>query len=89
RTERQNKIQKTDVVDITKIKWSPPMGLKSLSLIFDVHRNTMSKWLKSQIICNRQLSPRRWEVATFELPYDLNADNNIEMNSSMQETDFF
>ncbi|MBN2588311.1 MAG: hypothetical protein JXA96_00485 [Sedimentisphaerales bacterium] len=51
------------------------MGLKELSQIFDVHRNTMSKWLKDQIICNRQLSPRKWEVATFELPYDLTSDN--------------
>lgn len=58
-------------IDITKVKWSQPMGIKSLSQIFDVHRNTMSKWLKNQIVCNRQISPRRWEVATYELPYDL------------------
>lgn len=67
---RQNK-----KIDVTKVKWSHPMGLKSLSQIFDVHRNTMSKWLKNQIICNRQLSPRRWEVAIYELPYDLVSDD--------------
>ena len=61
-------------IDVTKIKWSRPMGLKQLSQIFEVHRNTMAKWLKDQVICNRQLSPRRWEVAVFELPYDLEED---------------
>lgn len=55
-------------VDSSKIKWSQPMGLKGLSQIFDVHRNTMSKWLKDQIICNQQLSPRRWRVASYEMP---------------------
>lgn len=57
-------------IDVTKVKWSHPMGLKELSQIFEVHRNTMSIWLKDQIICNRQLSPRRWEIAVFELPCD-------------------
>jgi hypothetical protein len=61
-------------VNVTKMKWSHPMGLKELSQIFEVHRNTLAKWLKEQIICNRQLSPRRWEVAIFELPYDLKED---------------
>ena len=61
-------------IDVTKIKWSRPMGLKQLSQIFEVHRNTMAKWLKDQVICNRQLSPRRWEVAVFELPYYLEED---------------
>ena len=61
-------------MDVTKVKWSRPMGLKQLSQIFEVHRNTMAKWLKRQIICNRHLSPRRWEIATFELPYDLGKD---------------
>ena len=59
-----------DNIDVTKVKWSHPMGLKELSLIFEVHRNTMAKWLKDQVICNRQLSPRRWEVAISELPYN-------------------
>ncbi len=61
-------------LDVTKEKWSHPMGLQELAQIFDVHRNTMSAWLKDQTICNRQLSPRRWEVAMFELPYDLERD---------------
>lgn len=77
---------KNNKIDVTEIKWSPPMGLKSLSQIFDVHRNTMSKWLKDQTICNRQLSPRRWEVALFELPCDLSSDNN-ELGS--QNYNFF
>ena len=61
-------------MDVTKMKWSDPLGLKELSQIFEVHRNTMAKWLKKQIICNRHLSPRRWEVTTFELPYNLKED---------------
>jgi hypothetical protein len=64
------------IVDFTKIEWSQPMGLKELSQIFDIHRNTMSKWLKDQVICNQQLSPRRWRVATFELPKEYNGKNN-------------
>ena len=63
-------------LDVTKIKWSSPMGLKNLSQIFDVHRNTMSKWLREQTICNRQLSPRRWEIALFELPCEFTDDSN-------------
>ena len=61
-------------MDVTKVRWSHPMGIKELSQIFEVHRNTMAKWLKNQNICNRHLSPRRWEVATFELPYNLEED---------------
>ena len=80
--------RKENNIDITKVKWSHPMGLKSLSNIFDVHRNTMSKWLRDQTICNRQLSPRRWEVAIFELPYDLTSDN-IEINSLANRDEFF
>ena len=57
--------------DINHVKWSQPMSVKGLSQIFDVHRNTMSKWLKDQVICNQQLSARRWRVATFEIPADL------------------
>ena len=68
-------MKKKNNVDVTKIQWSRPMGIKELSQIFDVHRNTMSEWLKNQIICNRQLSPRRWQIAVFELPCDLNTDN--------------
>jgi hypothetical protein len=57
--------------NVTKLRWSQPMGLKGLSQIFDVHRNTMSKWLKDQIIRNQQLSPRRWRVASYEMPDNL------------------
>ena len=62
---------KNDKIELTDVKWSTPMTIKELSQIFDVHRNTLSKWLKEQVITNRQLSPRRWEVAEFELPKDL------------------
>ncbi|MBN2182492.1 MAG: hypothetical protein JW715_11320 [Sedimentisphaerales bacterium] len=61
-------------VNETEVKWSRPMGLKELSQIFEVHRTTMSKWLKDQVVCNRQLSPRKWEVAVFELPYSSSTD---------------
>ena len=61
---------KNNKINVTKVKWSRPMGLKELSQIFEVHRNTMSGWVKNQTICNRQLSARRWEVAMYELPYD-------------------
>ena len=61
---------KNEKVNINKVKWTQPMTIKELSQIFDVHRNTLSKWLKNQVITNRQLSPRRWEVAEFELPKD-------------------
>lgn len=61
---------KSEKVDFSEIKWTQPMTIKELSQIYDVHRNTLSKWLKEQVITNRQLSPRRWEVAEFELPKD-------------------
>ena len=80
-------IKNTNNVDVTKIQWSHPMGLKDLSQIFDVHRNTISKWLKNQTICNRQLSPRRWEIAIFELPYEF-ASDTFEINSSEFNSDF-
>lgn len=73
-------MEKKFEMDVTKVQWSRPMGIKELSQIFDVHRNTMSVWLKDQTILNRQLSPRRWQVAPFEMPCDLNNDNDI--NSS-------
>lgn len=67
-------MRKNSVIDTKQVKWSHPMGLKTLSQIFDVHRNTMSKWLKDQVICNQQLSPRRWRVAIFELPIKYEED---------------
>jgi len=70
-------MEKKFEMDVTKVQWSRPMGIKELSQIFEVHRNTMSVWLKDQNILNRQLSPRRWQVAQFEMPYDLNNDNDI------------
>ena len=59
---------KASKVSITKTKWSRPMCIEELSKIFNIHRNTMSKWLKEQVICNRQLSPRRWQIPKYELP---------------------
>ena len=63
---------KNKKVKFNEIQWTQPMTIKELSQIFDVHRNTLSKWLKDQVIINRKLSPRRWEVAEFELPKDFN-----------------
>ena len=71
-------MKKSDNIDVTKVKWSQPMSVKGLSKIFDIHRNTMSKLLKERIICNRQLSPRRWEVAVFELPDDIKIEKKTE-----------
>ena len=64
-------MEKNKTYNANNVKWSQPMSVKGLSQIFDVHRNTMSKWLKDQVICNQQLSARRWRVATFEIPADL------------------
>ena len=55
-------------INVTKIRWSRAMSIEELSIIYNVHRNTMSKWLKNQIIRNRQLSPRKWQVAKHLLP---------------------
>ena len=52
--------------NIAKIKWSRALSIEELSKIFHVHRNTMSKWLRDQVICNRQLSARKWQVAKYE-----------------------
>ena len=68
-------IRQQNNIEVSKVRWSHPMGLKELSHIFEIHRNTMSKWLKNQTVCNRQLSPRKWEIAMYELPYDLINDN--------------
>ena len=81
-------IRQKNYTDISQVQWSHPMGLKELSQIFEVHRNTMSKWLKNQTVRNRQLSPRKWEVAVFELPYDLTSDN-LEMSSKRTHRSYF
>lgn len=54
-----------------KKEWTRPLGLKKWAEIFSVHPNTMSEWLKSQNICNEQVSPRRWRVDVDELPTEL------------------
>lgn len=66
RTDWDSSVSKSNKIDNTVIKWSRPMSIEELSKIFNVHRNTMSKWLRDQVICNRQLSPRRWQVAKYE-----------------------
>ena len=50
------------------------MSIDELSKIYNIHRNSMSKWLKDQVIPNRQLSPRKWQVAKDELPDNPNED---------------
>ena len=54
--------------NITTTNWSRAMSIEELSKIFNIHRNTMSKWLREQLILNRQLSARKWQVANDELP---------------------
>ena len=71
-----------------KVQWSRPMGLKTLSQIFDVHRNTMSKWLRKQIIRNQQMSPRRWRIATFEIPNEIEDDRTVERLFMRQYSDY-
>ena len=61
-------MRKNNDSNITKINWSRAMSIEELSKIFKVHRNTMSKWLRDQVIRNRQLSARKWQVATNEFP---------------------
>ena len=73
-TGKRDAMKKSKSYDVNAVRWSQPMSVKGLSQIFDVHRNTMSKWLKDQIICNQQLSPRRWRVAVFELPIEFDED---------------
>ncbi|MBN1182666.1 MAG: hypothetical protein JXB49_10290 [Bacteroidales bacterium] len=63
-------MENTNRKDKEKIKWARPMSIEELSHIYNVHRNTMSKWLKDQVLCNRHLSPRRWQIAQHELPSD-------------------
>ena len=71
-------MQTKEYVKPGKMQWSRPMGLKTMSQIFDVHRNTMSKWLRKQVICNQQLSPRRWRIAAFELPNEIEDEKTVE-----------
>ena len=42
-------MKKKNNMNVTKTRWSHPMGIKELSQIFDVHRNTMSEWLKTRL----------------------------------------
>ena len=58
----------SDNDNITKTKWSHALSIEELSKIFNVHRNTMSKWLRDQVIRNRQLSSRKWQVDKDALP---------------------
>jgi len=53
------------------IEWSRPMNCKKLATIFNVHRNTMAKWLKSQNIRNKKVSNQHWCVDINELPADM------------------
>lgn len=57
--------------DVNLIKWTRPLSLKQWCVIFGVHRSTMAAWFKKQVICNEQLSPRRWRVCYGELPAEI------------------
>ena len=72
-------MSKGNKINSVEIKWSSAMSIEKLSKIYNVHRNTMSKWLKDQVITNRQLSPRKWQVAKHLLPDCLNEDENPDI----------
>jgi len=76
-------MKKSKTIDVTKtkssqmktiqelsaiIKWSKPKSVQQLARIFGIHRNTMRKLLKTNVICNQQLSPRLWRIPTYEFP---------------------
>lgn len=71
-------MQTKQSIKTEEFQWSRPMDLKTLTQVFDVHRNTMSKWLREQVICNQQLSPRRWRIASFEFPYETECEKKVE-----------
>jgi hypothetical protein len=48
--------------------WSRPKSPTEWAGEFDVHYNTMIKWLRDQTVRNRQVSPRRYQIAVCELP---------------------
>jgi hypothetical protein len=50
------------------VEWSAPESPTEWARIFGVHYNTMIQWLKEQLICNEQVSPRRYRIAKDELP---------------------
>jgi hypothetical protein len=50
--------------------WSEAKSPTEWAKVFEVHYNTMIDWLKKQRIKNRRVSPRRYRVATFELPLE-------------------
>ena len=61
-------MKKVNNTNITKIKWSRVKSIDELTKFYHIHRNTMSKWLRDQVIPNRQLSPCKWQVAKHESP---------------------
>ena len=72
------KMQRKKNAKKSNTQWSRPMGLKTLSQLFDIHRNTMSKWLRKQVICNQQLSARKWRIAAYELPNEIEDEKFVE-----------
>jgi len=63
--------EREEAAILQELKWSAPVGVKHWARIFDVHPNTMRKWLRNGVIRNEQLSPRRWRVAMEDLPAEL------------------
>ena len=61
-------MRKDNDSNITQIHWSRAISIEELSKIFNVHRNTMSKWLREQVIRNRKLTARKWQVSIDEFP---------------------
>lgn len=53
-----------------EVEWTQPDGIKQWARVFGLSDKTMKKWLDNQVIRNQQLSPRRYRIATHELPGD-------------------
>ena len=76
-------MKKSKTIDVTKakssqlkavqelsaiVKWSKLRSIQEWARIYGIHRDTMRKLLKNNVICNQQLTPRLWRIATYELP---------------------
>ena len=58
-----------DTSSTSPVEWSRPMQTDKLAVIFGVHKNTMSSWLKNQTIQNEKIG-KLHRVAISELPAD-------------------
>lgn len=71
-TKQKRQISELEIIQIAEqVKWSTPLSLTQLAIIFDHHPNTIRQWLKKGIIRNKHFSPRRWCVLYEDLPAEL------------------